>query len=121
MNNIYNKLSGNIYIDTNGNTVNCSSVTVTFSCQVHMKKFYATAVKDGNDYGFINNILVDIRETNPTGVLLYELTERAANTNFNFIINTSSLTAGDGLYRINLYAQNDNGIWNEEYFLIDTN
>lgn len=119
--NVYQKLSGKTYTTPSGSTIDCSSVTVTFSSSKHFKKFYATAVKSGNAYGFDNDILVDIRQTNPTGVLLYELTERNANTNFNFTINTSSFTAGDGQYRIGLYVQNDNNIWNYEYFLVDVN
>lgn len=116
--NTYQKLSGKNYVAPNGTTINCSSLTVTFSSSVHFKKFYATAVKDGSDYGFDNDILVDIRETNPTGILLYELTERNANVDFSFTINASSLVAGGGNYRIGLYVQNDDGIWNYEYFLI---
>lgn len=118
--NVYQKLSGKTYTAPNGQTVDCSTLTVTFSSSKHFKKFYATAVKDGNDYGFIEDTLVDIRETNPTGVLLYELTSRSANTNFSFTINASSLEAGDGIYRIGLYVQDNNDIWNYEYFLIDS-
>jgi len=118
--NIYQRLSGKTYTTPTGTTVDCSSITVTFSSSVHFKKFYATAVKSGNSYGFENDILVDIRETNPTGILLYELTSRDANVNFNFTINTSSLTDGDGIYRIGLYVQDDNNVWNYEYFLITT-
>ena len=118
--NVYQKLSGKTYTTPSGQTVNCSNVTVTFSSSQHFKKFYATAVKSGNDYGFDNDILVDIRETNPTGVLLYELTERDANIDFNFIINVSSLTSGNGEYKIGLYIQNDEGIWNYEYFLLES-
>ena len=120
-NNVYQKLSGKTYIAPNGQTVDCSTITVTFSSSQHFKKFYATAVKDGNDYGFIDDILVDIRQTNPTGILLHELTSRNANANFTFTINTSSFTAGDGQYRIGLYVQNDDNIWNYEYFLVDVN
>lgn len=116
--NVYQKLSGKTYLDANGNSVDCSSLQVTFSSSVHFKKFYATAVKSGKAYGFENDILVDIRDTNPTGVLLYELTQRNANVNFNFTINTSSLLDGDGEYRIGLYVQDDNNIWNYEYFLV---
>ena len=68
--NIYQKLSGNNYVDNNGYTINCSTLTVKFSSSVYFKKFYATAVKDGSNYGFENDILVDIREINPTGILL---------------------------------------------------
>lgn len=120
-NNVYQKLSGKSYTAPNGQTVDCSTITVTFSSSQHFKKFYATAVKNGNDYGFIDDVLVDIRQTNPTGVLLHELTSRNANTDFTFTINTSSFTAGDGQYRIGLYVQNDDNIWNYEYFLVDVN
>lgn len=58
---------------------------------------------------------------NPTGILLYELTERDANVNFSFTINTSLLLSGDGEYRIGLYVQNDDGVWNYEYFLLEAN
>ena len=118
--NVYQKLSGKTYVDASGNTVDCSSLQVTFSSSKHFKKFYATAVKDGKDYGFENDILVDIRTVSPTGVLLYELTQRNANTNFSFTINTSSFTDGDGLYRIGLYVQDDDGVWNYEYFLVSS-
>lgn len=118
--NIYQKLSGKTYTAPNGQTVDCSTLTVTFSSSKHFKKFYATAVKDGKDYGFIEDVLVDIREINPTGVLLYELTSRDANVSFNFTINTSQLIDGDGAYRIGLYVQDDDNIWNYEYFLIDS-
>ena len=120
-NNIYQKLSGKTYVDpTTGKTVDCSTVSVTFSSSVHFKKFYATAVKQGKDYGFINDVLIDIQGSSPTGVKLYELTQRNANVDFTFTINTASLTAGDGQYRIGLYVQGDDGMWNYEYFLISS-
>lgn len=116
--NVYQKLSGKTYIAPNGQTVDCSTLTVTFSSSKHFKKFYATAVKDGQQYGFINDVLVDIHTQYPTGIKLYELTERNANTNFSFTINANSFEQGDGQYRIGLYVQDDDGIWNYEYFLI---
>lgn len=117
--NVYQKLSGKTYTAPNGQIIDCSTLTVTFSSSKHFKKFYATAVKDGNDYGFIEDVLVDIREINPTGILLYELTSRDANVNFSFTISTSQLIDGDGTYRIGLYVQDDDNIWNYEYFLVD--
>ena len=119
-NNIYQKLSGKSYVDPSGKTVDCSTVSVTFSSSVHFQKFYATAVKDGKNYGFVNDILVDIQGSSPTGVKLHELTQRNANTNFTFTINIASLTDGDGQYRIGLYVQDDDGMWNYEYFLISS-
>ena len=116
--NVYQKLSGKTYTAPNGQTVDCSTLTVTFSSSKHFKKFYATAVKEGQQYGFIDDVLVDIRNQHPTGIMLYELTERNANINFSFTINTNFFKQGDGQYRIGLYIQDDDGIWNYEYFLI---
>ena len=119
-NNIYQKLSGKTYVDNTGKTVDCSNISITFSSSVHFQKFYATAVKDGKDYGFINDILVDIQGSSPTGIKLYELADRNANTNFTFTINSNSFKDGDGQYRIGLYLQNDEGEWNYEYLLISS-
>ena len=119
--NIYQKLSGKTYVNPNGQTVDCATLSVTFSASKHFKKFYATAVKNGKSYGFENDILVDIQGNNPTGVLLHELTERDANVNFTFTINASSFLDGDGEYRIGMYVQDDDGIWNYEYFLLGAN
>ena len=115
------KLSGKTYTDLNGNTVDCTYVDVVFYSSIAFTKFYATAVKDGNDYGFINDVLVDIRTTNPTGIKLYEVTNGTAATNYTFRINASSLLDGDGGYRIGLYVQQADGIWNYEYFFITSN
>lgn len=46
-NNFSQKLSGKTFIDPSGKTVDCNSLTVTFSSSDYIKKFYATAVKDG--------------------------------------------------------------------------
>lgn len=117
-NNVNQKLSGKTFTNLEGQEIDCSKVTVTFSSSLPIKQFYATAVKDGKDYGFINDVLVDIRETNPTGVKLHDLRSRNANTNFSFDINYSNLTDGDGEYRIGLYTQTTDGTWNYEYFFI---
>lgn len=119
--NIYQKLSGHTYINPEGQTVDCSSATITFSSSQHFQKFYATAVKEGNNCGFKNDVLVDIQGDNPTGILLYELTNQDANIDFSFTISASSFLNGDGDYRIGLYVQNDDGVWNYEYFLLGEN
>lgn len=112
------KISGKTFTDPSGHFVDCQSVEVTFSSSVNFIKFYATAVKTGKDYGFINDILVDIEGSNPTGIKLYELSNRNANTEFTFTINASQLLEGDGIYRIGLYVQDTDGFWNYEYFFI---
>ena len=119
-NNTAQKLSGKTYTNPSGTTVDCSQVSVTFQSSVDFKKFYATAVKNGSDYGFENDVLVDIRELNPTGVKLHELTSRSGNTNFTFTIKSSSFTQGEGQYRIGLYVQQNDGTWNYEYFFLTT-
>lgn len=115
------RLSGKTYTKPDGTTVDCSKTTITFSSSTHIKKFYATAVKDGRDYGFIDDVLVDIEGAHPTGVKIHELTSRNANVNFNFDIEVNKhLTAGAGTYRIGLYVQQDDGTWNYEYFFMTT-
>ena len=140
-NNTAQKLSGKTFVNPSGVTVDCASVTVTFSSSVNFQKFYATAVKEGKNYGFhqvivdplVYDVLYDIgigwptggssgtdayTET-PTGVKVYELTNRNGSTNFSFTINVNShLTAGEGLYRIGLYVQQADGTWNYEYFFV---
>lgn len=119
-NNTAQKLSGKTYVNPSGTTVDCTQVGVTFQSSVNFNKFYATAVKDGNDYGFVNDVLIDIEGSNPTGIKIHELTSRAAATDFTFTITTSHLTQGEGQYRIGLYTQGTDGFWNYEYFFVTT-
>ena len=124
-NNTYQKLStAEPYIDPiTLKEVDCRSVNVTFSSTVAFKKFYATAVEEGKNYGFVDDVLVDIQGTNPTGISLDERTSGEANTNYTFTINASTLGVGSGLnkvFRIGLYAQQLDGVWNYEYFFMTT-
>lgn len=118
-NNKAEKLSGKTFVNPSGQSVNCAEVEVSFQSSVDFKKFYATAVKDGLDYGFIDDVLVDIEGAHPTGILIHELTNRAGHTNFTFKIKVNShLLSGEGLYRIGLYVQQTDGTWNYEYFFV---
>lgn len=139
-NNTAQKLSGKTFTKPDGTVVDCNTVSVTFSSSVSFSKFYATAVKEGNNYGFYHDatgaaaydILYDIGlgwpisgsgdpcTVTPTGVKIYELTSRSGGVNFNFTINANNhFTSGEGLYRIGLYVQNSSdGTWNYEYFFI---
>lgn len=116
--NIYSTLSGKTYTDLYGRTVDCSYVDITYSSIEDFTQFYATAVKDGNNYGFVNNILVDIHGTSPTGVELHAQSNGKANTDYTFRVNASTFTGGDGVYRIGLYMQKADGTWNYEYLFI---
>lgn len=119
-NNTAQKLSGKTYrLTPSGSVIDCNTLGVTITTP-QFKKLYVTAVKDGNDYGFINDVLVDIEGSNPTGVKLYESSVGAIDS-YTFTITASTqLTAGDGIYRIGLYLQDLNNVWNYEYFFITT-
>lgn len=117
-NNVYQKLSGQTYTDPSGKVVDCNTLVVNVVAPEDFVKFYATAVKDGKDYGFVNDVLVDIEGNNPTGVKIHELNLRDAG-NYSFTINaTNHLIDGGGLYRIGLYIQQEDGTWNYEYFFV---
>ena len=114
------KLSGKSYTHPNGYVVDCSYVDVSYSSSVAFKQFYATAVKDGRNYGFVNDIIVDFQGSSPTGVLLHDYASGKGSTNYTFRIYASSLLVGDGSYRIGLYVQQSDGTWNYEYFFLTT-
>ena len=117
-NNSSGKLSGKTFTNPSGNQVDCNTLTVSIEAP-QFKNLYVTAVKEGNDYGFINDVLVDIRETNPTGVLIQEWRGVRSSGTYTATINaTNHLTAGGGTYRVGLYIQNLDGTWNYEYFFV---
>lgn len=118
--NIAQKLSGNTFTDPDGHLVDCTYVDLTYHSSVNFTKFIATAVKDGKEYGFINDVLVDIQGPNPTGVQLNTRVNGTALTNYSFRIYSSSFLDGDGSYRIGLYVQQADGTWNYEYFFLTT-
>ena len=115
------KLSGKTYVNpNNGKTVDCTYVDLTYSSSAAFKKFYLTAVKAGKNYGFVNDVLIDINGASPTGVKLHERSSGEASTNYSYRILASQFSDGDGSYRIGLYVQQNDGTWNYEYFFITT-
>lgn len=84
-----------------------NTCTVNFSANCHIKQFYCRATKGDDDWGY------------DKGELIAEYTNRPGNTQLSFdIIANNHLLEGDGVYRIGLYLQNDNNVWNiEELFL----
>lgn len=85
--------------------------TVNFSSNVHIKQFLARATKGNEEWGI------------DKGVLIAEINNRDANTQLSFdIITANHLTDGDGEYRIGLYLQNDDDLWNlDEMFIVTNN
>lgn len=103
-----------------GKLVDPTKVDLYFSSLVDFQKLYVTIVKeDGRDYGFIDDVLVDIEGENPTGRLIVDYYLNKANVEFQVTINANNhFKDGDGLYRIGLYVQDYDGYWNYEYFFI---
>ena len=77
------------------------SLNVTFSSDIAYAAFECRATKTGASYGRGVGTLVASFSTTPAG------------TNRTFAIYDSHLTAGDGDYRISLYAQGTDGSWND--------
>ena len=118
-NNTAQKLSGKTFVNPSGQTVDCNIVSVTCTVGLSaLNKFIVTAVKDdGRNYGFYNDVLVDCEGSSPTGVKIVEYSDIAAGSTKTFQIRANyHFTAGEGVYRIGLYVQNNDGTWNFEYF-----
>ena len=83
--------------------------TVRFSCDQHIKTFRARCTFEDEERG------------KDKGYLIVELTNRNANTEITFTIDSIlAMTSGEGQYTISLYVENDEGIWNEYSFLLTT-
>lgn len=76
-------------------------ITVSFSSDIAYTAFECRATKDGEDYGVGKGVLVASFSTTP------------ANTTRTFEVYDDFLLSGDGTYRISLYAQGEDGSWND--------
>lgn len=76
-------------------------ITVTFSSNEAYAAFECRATKAGEEYGVGVGELVAAFSTTPAG------TERS------FEIYDDHLVNGDGAYRISLFAQSEDGSWND--------
>lgn len=81
-------------------------LSVTFSSDIQYKAFECRATKVGEDYGVGKGELISSFSTTPAGV------ERT------FEIYDEYLLQGDGEYRISLFAQSDDGAWNDNHLFI---
>lgn len=77
------------------------SISVTFSSDIDYIAFECRATKEGSAYG------------RGVGTLIASFSTTPAKTNRTFEIYDEYLTAGDGAYRISLYAQGIDGSWND--------
>ena len=92
-------------------------VDLILTTNEYLEKIYVTVVKDGDDYGFIDDELVDLK----TGVLVIDFEKRTAMTTSVTLNVSKHFIKGGGQYRIGLYAQNIEGFWNYEYYFITIN
>lgn len=76
-------------------------ITVAFSSDLAYRAFECRATKSGDDYGVGKGNLVASFSATP------------ANTERTFEVYDDYLTNGDGAYRISLYAQGEDGSWND--------
>ncbi len=77
------------------------SLTVVFSADAAYTAFECRATKSGAAFG------------RGVGQLAASFSATPAHTERTFCIYDEHLTAGDGAYRISLYAQGEDGSWND--------
>lgn len=76
-------------------------VTVAFQADAAYTAFECRATKVGAEYGL------------GKGTLIASFSQTPAGTQRTFEIYDDYLTAGDGAYRISLFAQGEDGSWND--------
>lgn len=84
-------------------------ITVSFSCDADCSAFECRATKVGEDYGVGRGTLVASFSSTPSGVVR------------TFEIYDDYLVHGDGSYRISLFAQGEDGSWNDNENFVPSN
>lgn len=84
-------------------------ITVQFSSDIPYRAFECRATKNGEDYGV------------GKGALVASFSQTPANTQRTFEVYDDYLLNGDGEYRISLFAQGEDGSWNDNYYYIPSN
>lgn len=84
-------------------------IEVTFQCDQAYKSFECRATKVGETYGV------------GKGALVASFSSTPADTSRTFEIYDDYLTSGDGSYRISLFAQGEDGSWNDNGTFIPKN
>lgn len=84
-------------------------ISISFSSDIKYQTFECRATKIGQPYGRGVGKLISSFSTTPAGV------QRT------FEIYNNDLINGEGEYRISLYAQGEDGSWNDNYAFIPLN
>lgn len=100
----------NLIYSVTGNAISSvsgfDSISVSFSADSAYQSFQCRATKIGEAWGV------------GKGVLVASFSSTPANTERTFEIYDDYLTSGDGEYRISLFAQGEDGSWNDNYSFI---
>ena len=81
-------------------------ISVTFSSDIAYTSFECRATKAGENYG------------RGVGRLIASFSTTPAGTSRTFEVYDDDLVNGEGEYRISLYAQSEDGGWNDNYAFI---
>lgn len=84
-------------------------ISITFSSDIPYTAFECRATKVGADYGV------------GKGTLVASFSSTPANTSRTFEVYDDYLLNGDGEYRISLFAQGEDGSWNDNGSFIPSN
>ncbi len=95
-------VSGNKISDEAG----FDSITVQFAADIAYQTFECRATKAGEDYGV------------GRGALIASFSQTPADTQRTFEVYDDYLLSGDGEYRISLFAQGEDGSWNDNHGFI---
>ena len=82
------------------------SITVSFSSDIAYQAFECRATKSGEDWG------------RGKGALIASFSQTPAGRSRTFDVYDDFLLSGDGTYRISLFAQAEDGSWNDNYGFI---
>lgn len=82
------------------------SITVSFSSDIAYQAFECRATKSGEDWG------------RGKGALIASFSRTPAGRSRTFDVYDDFLLSGDGTYRISLFAQAEDGSWNDNYGFI---
>lgn len=98
-------ITGNKISDVSG----YDHISVTFSSDIAYQQFECRATKDGDPYG------------RGVGRLVASFSYTPASTARTFEVYDTDLVSGEGDYRISLYAQSEDGGWNDNWAFIPRN
>ncbi len=83
-------------------------VTVAFSSDIPYARFECRATRTDADWGL------------GKGTLIASFSQTPAGTERSFEVYDDDLVSGDGAYRISLYAQGEDGSWNDNQSFLTT-